>query len=166
MNVIPLLTKEFKDEAQTTRKFLDIVPAEKFGWKPHEKSMSLKRLSVHIAELPSWVDMAINTDGLDFAESDYQPTPVENTQKLKELFEESYEKGLETLQSADEEILSDTWTMRNGEQLISESTKYEMVRHAFSQTTHHRAQLGVYLRLLDIPIPGSYGPSADDQQFG
>jgi len=165
MKIIPLLIKEFENEAKTTRKFLDLVPEEKFDWKPHEKSMSLKRLSVHIAELASWPDMVIKTEGLDFAESDYKPTPVENAEELKDLLEESYEKGLKAFQSTDEQILNKTWTMRNGKQVISENTKYEMIRHSFSQTIHHRAQLGVYLRLLDIPIPGSYGPSADDQQF-
>jgi len=166
MKIIPLLVKELENEAKTTRNFLDLVPVEKFDWKPHEKSMTLKRLSVHIAELASWPDMVINTDGLDFAESDYKPTAVANAEELKELFEESFEKGKEALQYADEQILNDTWTMRNGKQVISENTKYEMIRHSFSQIIHHRAQLGVYLRLLDIPIPGSYGPSADDQQFG
>ncbi|HKK44316.1 MAG TPA: DinB family protein [Balneolaceae bacterium] len=163
MEIIPLLLKEFTQEAEITRKFLKLVPADKFDWKPHEKSMSLKQLSVHIAELPSWTHMALDTDGMDFAESDYTPTPVKNSEELLSLFEDSFEKGKESLKEAGEKDLQPTWTMRNGDQILNRMTKYEVIRHSFSQTTHHRAQLGVYLRLLDIPIPGSYGPSADDQ---
>jgi len=165
MDIIPLLLKEFEQEAETTRKFLNLVPADKFNWKPHKKSMPLKRLSVHIAELPSWTSMALNTDELNFDESGYDPTPVKDSEELLQLFEESFEKGKTSLHEANEEDLWPTWTMRNGDQILREMTKYEVIRHSFSQTTHHRAQLGVYLRLLDIPIPGSYGPSADNQSF-
>ena len=152
-------------EAQTTRKFLKRVPIDKFSWKPHEKSMSLQNLVVHIAELPGWVEMGLQTSGMDFATSPYQPTPVSNSEELQALFEESYENGKTALQGASENDLEKEWTLRNGDQIISVMSKYEVIRHAFSQTTHHRAQLGVYLRLLDIPIPGSYGPSADETAF-
>ncbi len=165
MEIIPLLLKEMDQEAQITRKFLKRVPIDQFSWKPHEKSMPLQNLVVHIAELPGWVDMGLNTDGIDFATTPYQPTPVSNSDELLALFEESLEKGKKALSQATEDDLLGTWTLRNGEQIISEMTKYEVTRHAFSQTTHHRAQLGVYLRLLDIPIPGSYGPSADEPSF-
>ena len=165
MEIIPLLLKEMDQEAQTTRTFLKRVPIDKFAWKPHEKSMTMQNLVVHIAELPGWVDMGLNTGGIDFATSPYQPTPVSNSEELQALFEESYEKGKTALQEATEEDLTNKWILRNGNQIISEMTKYEVIRHAFSQTTHHRAQLGVYLRLLNIPIPGSYGPSADEPAF-
>lgn len=165
MEIIPLLLKEFDQEAQTTRKFLKRVPIDKFGWKPHEKSMALQNLVVHIAELPSWVEMGIKTDELDFAARPYKPTPVGNSRELLALFEESVDRGKTALSQSNEEILLDTWTLRNADQVLSEMTKYEVIRLAFSQTTHHRAQLGVYLRLLDIPIPGSYGPSADEPAF-
>lgn len=165
MKLIPLLLKELDQEAQITRKFLKLVPTDKFDWKPHEKSMSMKQLSVHIAELPSWIDISLNTDGIDFATSSYQPTPVADSNDLSQLFEKSFSKGKEALSNAKEESLSEIWTMRNGDQVLSSMTRYEAVRHSFSQTIHHRAQLGVYLRLLNIPIPGSYGPSADDNTF-
>jgi len=162
MQIIPLLLKEMDQEAAVTRKFLQIVPADKFDWKPHEKSMVMSSLVVHIAELPSWVKMALNTSGIDFATMDYTPTPVSSTEELVQIFEKSLAEGREALTTAKEEDLLPEWTMRNGEQIISVMTKYEVIRHAFAQTTHHRAQLGVYLRLLNIPIPGSYGPSADE----
>ncbi len=166
MKIIPFLIKELEQEAKTTRKFLKLVSPDKFTWKPHEKSMEMKRLCVHIAELPSWIDMSINTDGINFATSDYKPTEVNSTEDLVNLLDQSEKKGLAALESVkDEDELLKTWTIKNGDTVLQAMTKYEAVRHAYSQTTHHRAQLGVYLRLLNIPIPGSYGPSADEQSF-
>jgi uncharacterized damage-inducible protein DinB len=165
MQIIPLLLKEMEQEAAITRKMLERVPADKYDWKPHEKSMKMETLAVHIAELPSWVKMALTTSELDFSKMDYKPTSVSNTQELLSLFEKSFEEGKSALSAAKEEDLLPEWTLRNGEQVYSVMTKYEVIRHSFAQTTHHRAQLGVYLRLLNIPIPGSYGPSADEMNF-
>ncbi|MDQ6610047.1 MAG: DinB family protein [Bacteroidota bacterium] len=165
MDIIPLLLKEMETEAVTTRKMLKLVPSDKLDWKPHEKSMSLQVLSVHLAELPSWVSMALTTSELDFAAMDYKPTTISNANDLITLFEGSYNSGHEALMKAKEEDLLPSWTMRSGDKIHGVMTKYEVIRHAFSQTTHHRAQLGVYLRLLNIPIPGSYGPSADEMIF-
>jgi len=165
MHILPFLLKELEHEATTTRKFLKLVDPEKFSWKPHEKSMDMKRLSVHIAELPSWIDLAVNTNGIDFAAGSYKSPQVNNTNELLDLFEKSQEKGIAALQNISEDGLLETWTIRNGDNILNAMTKYEAIRHSFSQTTHHRAQLGVYLRLLNIPIPGSYGPSADEQGF-
>jgi uncharacterized damage-inducible protein DinB len=165
MDIIPLLLKEMDTEAEITRKFLQLVPAEKFDWKPHEKSMVMSSLAVHIAEIISWVKMALGTDGLDFATMDYTPTPVSSNEDLLQIFDKSLVESKEALSAAKEEDLLPPWTMRNGEQIYMVLTKYEVIRHAFAQTIHHRAQLGVYLRLLNIPIPGSYGPSADEMNF-
>ena len=162
MNVIPFLIKELEHEATTTTKFLKLVNPDKFDYKPHPKSMSMKQLCTHIAELPAWVDLAVNTDGIDFATMDWTPTEVSSTNDLVELLNRSVQKALKALQEVKDEDLVKTWTMKNGDQVLQSMTKYESIRHAYSQTSHHRAQLGVYLRLLDIPIPGSYGPSADD----
>lgn len=162
MEIIPLLLKEFEEERERTRKMLERVPEDKWDWKPHEKSMDMKRLVVHIAELPGWVTMALTTTELDFAKMDYKPTPVNSRQELLDLHQKSYDSGKSALENAKEEDLLPIWVMRSGEQIFAKMTKYEVIRHAFSQTIHHRAQLGVYLRLLDIPIPGTYGPSADE----
>ena len=165
MQIIPLLLKEMEQGAAITRKMLERVPADKFDWKPHEKSMTMQQLSVHIAELPAWVQMGLATSELDFAKMDYTPTPVGSTADLQALFEKSFSEGKAALSEATEDDLLPSWTLRNGEQVYSVWTKYEVIRHAFAQTTHHRAQLGVYLRLLNIPIPGSYGPSADEMNL-
>jgi len=162
MDIIPMLLKEMDQEAITTRKMLERVPDEKYGWQPHPKSMTLQRLATHVAELPSWVSMTLTTDELDFAKSDYRPRKIGNQGELMAYFEESFREGRGKLATAQEDELNRMWTMRNGEQIFSVLPKAEIIRITFCQTVHHRAQLGVFLRLLDIPIPGSYGPSADE----
>ena len=162
MNYIEIFKKELENEAATTRKMLAIVPDDKYDWKPHARSMSMKQLTTHIAEIPGWIDMVLNTSELDFHAGNYTPTEVNNTQQLLEVLEENVAKGKKALENAKEEQLLDTWTMRGGDKIYSTELKHESLRHCYCQIVHHRAQLGVYLRLLDIPIPGSYGPSADE----
>lgn len=165
MDIIPMLLKEMEQEAQTTRKMLERIPADKFDWQPHEKSMTVRRLATHIAELPGWVKMAITTDELDFAGNSYKPEAINDTKGLLEAFEQSYKDGYESLKETNEQELLRNWTLRDGDKVYSVRPKVEVIRMAFSQTVHHRAQLGVFLRLLNVPIPGSYGPSADETEF-
>jgi uncharacterized damage-inducible protein DinB len=162
MNVIPFLIKELEHENNTTRKFLKLVRPDMFDYKPHPKSMSMKQLCTHIAELYTWIDLAVNSDGIDFATMDWTPAEVSSAEDLLKLLDDSEKIALAALQKVTDEDLLKTWTIKNDGQVLQAMTKYESIRHAYSQTTHHRAQLGVFLRLLDIPIPGSYGPSADD----
>ena len=165
MSLIQIFQKELEAESQTTRKMLSRVPADKFDWQPHPKSMTVRQLSSHIAELPSWITMALTTDELDFAKAPYEATPINDTADLLDLFERSLVSGRDSLSNTTEDTLAEPWTLRNGDEIYMKSTKGETVRHALSQTIHHRAQLGVFLRLLNIPIPGSYGPSADEMDF-
>ena len=165
MSIIELLLKEIEQEAQNTRAMLSRVPDDKYDWQPHPKSMTIQRLTNHIAELPAWFTMAFDTEELDFAANPYEATHVNNTKELLELFEESVAKGTASLQTVTEEELNKKWTLRSGEHIINVFNKAEVVRVSLCQITHHRAQLGVYLRLLNIPIPGSYGPSADEMNF-
>ncbi len=165
MDIIKLLQQEMDQEVIVTRKMLSRVPPEKFDWQPHPKSMTLKRLAAHVAELPGWVAMVVDTNELDFANNPYEPKEVKNTGELLDYFEESLKNGKEALERVKPEQLSENWTLRNGEQVYSTEPKYDVIRMSYSQVIHHRAQLGVYLRLLNIPIPGSYGPSADDVTF-
>jgi len=165
MNLIPIFLKEMEQEAQTTRKMLQRVPTDKFQWRPHPKSMTMQQLATHIAELPTWVTMVLNTSELDFAKNEYKPAVINNTEELLEYFEKNLKEGKESLEKATEEALLPDWTLRNGDQIYSVDKKYEVIRMAYCQIVHHRAQLGVFLRLLDIPIPGSYGPSADEMNF-
>ena len=162
MSMISMFKKELDRESAVTRKMLERVPDDKYDWKPHEKSMTIRQLATHIAELPTWLTMAIATDGLDFATTPYNPPKIDNTKDLMAFFETSLKDGYSELKEENEGKMNDTWILRNGEQVYSQTTKEEMMRISMNQITHHRAQLGVYLRLLDIPIPGSYGPSADE----
>ncbi len=162
MTMIEMFLKEMNEEAQTTRKMLERIPEDKYDWKPHAKSMTIQRLATHLAELPGWVKMALETDELDFNASAYVPKLIKSNKELLELHEKSLEEGRSSLKKANDDVLTKIWTMRNGDIIYSKRTKAEVIRMTFSQIVHHRAQLGVFLRLLDIPIPGSYGPSADE----
>lgn len=162
MSIIPALLKEMELEAQTTRKMLSVVPDDKLDWQPHPKSMTVRQLATHLAELPNWVKLAVTTDGLDFTTTPYVPVTINNNGELLQYFEDSLTVGKTHLAAADERILPETWTLSMGDDILSQTSKAETIRMSFSQIVHHRAQLGVFLRLLDVPIPGSYGPSADE----
>ena len=162
MTQIEAFTKELENEAKTTRKMLSAIPTDKFDWKPHEKSMTIKRLASHIAELPNWIGMTFTTSELDFEKNPYKVEDVNTTAELLNYFERCLEDGRKHLKAGKEEALSDMWTLRNGAVIYSTEPKWEVLRMTMSQIIHHRAQLGVFLRLLDVKIPGSYGPSADE----
>ena len=165
MENLPNLRKEFNQEYETTKKFLDVFPDGKNDYSPHEKSMKMMPLATHIAEIFGWPDYMMKTTKLDFAAGDYQPTYLNTKAELQQKFEEDYQKSKETFENMKEEDLTGKWSMNIGEQVIADFSKYEAIRHALNQITHHRAQLGVYYRLNDIPLPGSYGPSADVENF-
>ncbi|MBL0913067.1 MAG: DinB family protein [Bacteroidia bacterium] len=165
MTIIELLTKELEQEAQTTRKMLERIPDDKYDWQPHPKSMTVRQLATHIAELPGWVPMVLNSDELDFATSPYTPVEIANTKELMAYFEKNLDAAREQWKNTSEEQLWKSWTMRNGQDIYFTDDRAAMVRTTYSQIIHHRAQMGVFLRLLNIPIPGSYGPSADDMSF-
>jgi uncharacterized damage-inducible protein DinB len=154
--------KELEQESIGTRKMLALVPADKSDWKPHEKSMKLKDLATHIADLPTWINLAINKDELDFAAAPYNPMNCNGGEELTAYFDKNVEEAKQILQKSKDSVLEETWTLRNGEIIYMQSTRLETIRHSYCQMVHHRAQLGVYLRLLNIPIPGVYGPSADE----
>lgn len=165
MALIKFFLKQLNEEALTTRNMLSRIPNDQYDYKPHEKSMVLRNLATHIAELPTWITMALTTDELDFENNDWAQKNVNTTAELMEVFEKSLIDGRSQLIADNETKLDEKWTLRNGETIYSVSTKGEVIRMALSQIIHHRAQLGVYLRLLNVAIPGSYGPSADEQSF-
>lgn len=163
MSTIKEFLKELDEESVVTRKMLERIPDDKIDWQPHAKSMTIRMLAGHIAELAGWITLAFDTEELDFAASPYQ-FPVWNTNlELLNFFDQQLSGAREHLINGQEQDLDPQWTLRNAEVVYMTLTKRELVRHALSQIIHHRAQLGVYLRLLDIPIPGTYGPSADEQ---
>lgn len=165
MNTLPHLQKELQEEYETTKKFLEIFPEGKNDYAPHEKSMKLIELATHVAEIFGWPHFMMTTEKLDFEAGDYQPTFLHTKDELLEKMKADYQKSKETLENSSEGDLNGRWTMHMGATLLADYSKYEAMRHALNQITHHRAQLGVYYRLNNIPLPGSYGPSADDENF-
>ena len=165
MTLIEAYQQELESEVVTTRKMLALVPLDQPDWQPHPKSMKLGALAGHIAELPSWIPMALDTDELDFATANYQTPAFSSTSDLLAFFEKNVEAARATLKRFRPEQLGERWVLRTGEMIHADMNRSGLVRVSLSQLIHHRAQLGVYLRLLNIPIPGSYGPSADEMSF-
>lgn len=154
---------EVKREAVATRKILQAVPLDKADWKPHPKSMALGRLATHIAEILGWYEIMLNKDVLDFAAGNFTPRVVKDSVELLDIFDKNMIAAEAILASFPDERMQENWTMRAGEQVFFTLTKEEVVRTwCLNHWYHHRAQLGVYLRLLDLPLPGTYGPSADN----
>lgn len=158
----PFIT-ELEQEAKATRKVLERVPLEKSAWKPHEKSTPLGRLATHVAEIPGWITSTLGADELDFSKFDYKARVAGASSELLQIFEENYSKGMESLKNASDDDFSKNWTMRNGERIYFTLPKVSVIRtFAFNHQYHHRAQLTVYLRLLNVPLPYVYGPTADE----
>lgn len=162
----PLLLAELDIEAAATRKILQRVPSSHHGYRPHDKSFPLGRLASHIAELPMFLTYALTTDEMDLAQRKANPVSPESSNEELIAFYESElaeaKKALEAVQSDD--YLMEPWTFRIGERIVSKASRYMTIRSWMqNHQIHHRGQLSVYLRLLDIPVPGMYGPSADDR---
>lgn len=154
---------EFEHEAALTRKTLEKIPDDKFDWTPHKKSFTMGKLASHTADIPTWAVMTIKTPELDFAKSDYKPKNEKTTAEILKNFDANVKDAVAAIKSASDEDLMTNWKLRNGEQVYFEMPKAQVLRGmVLNHTVHHRAQLGVYLRLLDIPVPSIYGPSADD----
>lgn len=154
---------EFDQEMANTRKTLERVPVEKFDWKPHQKSWPLRNLAIHVANIPSWAAMTMQADFIDIA-GPFEPPKAENAQELLALFDTGVAGSRAALERATAEQLAAPWTLRAGDQVIFTRPRGQVIRSmVMNHMIHHRAQLTVYLRLLDVPVPGLYGPSADEQ---
>jgi len=162
ISFIESFKRELESEGVQTRRMLQVVPADKMDWRPHPKSMTIKALAGHLAEMPLMIAMGINQDEWDFAKSPYDPVDMNNAQELVTRFDQCLEEARIALDHGADDTLQKRWVLRAGDQVYMDITKWECIRHAFGQNAHHRAQLGVFLRLLDIPIPEPYGPSADE----
>ena len=158
-----LLYPDLDNEIATTKKMLAAVPDGKNDWKPHDKSMSLGQLASHLAELPKFGTIMLQTEEMDFATAGWKPSSHESTEARLADFEKLAAEMKEHVNKASWEDLAKSWTLRSGEQVFLTQQKAPLIRSfAISHIAHHRAQLGVYLRLLGLVIPGSYGPSADE----
>ncbi|MEJ7611825.1 MAG: DinB family protein [Ferruginibacter sp.] len=164
MTIAQQMLAELQQEAIATRKILSLVPVDRSDWKPHDKSMSLLNLARHTAEIYGWPKETVEMDELDFSKMDYTPKEIKSTDDLLAMFEKGLAKAKEILEQASDEDMAKPWTMRNGEIIYFTMPKAQVMRTwVLNHSVHHRAQLGVYLRMLDIPLPGTYGPTADEQ---
>jgi uncharacterized damage-inducible protein DinB len=154
---------EFDHEMASTRRLLERVPEDRPDWKPHAKSMTLGRLAAHVAEIPGYGLMTLETDGLDFASGKYVPARFESRAQLLELFDDFVRRTRAAIAATDDEAFRRPWTLRNGGQVMFTAPRIGTLRtFCMNHLIHHRGQLTVYLRLLDVPLPGLYGPSADE----
>lgn len=159
-----LALTEFDREMATTRKILERVPMEREDWAPHPKSTKLGELASHVARLARNTGMVLTTDELNFATTDRSAwAPVHTREELLSGFDANVTASRAALADATDEQLAGKWTLRWGDRIIFSEPR-ALVHRSFSMNhlIHHRAQLGVYLRLLDVPLPGSYGPTADE----
>jgi uncharacterized damage-inducible protein DinB len=155
---------ELKHEAGLTKKMLERVPLDKAEWKPHEKSMTLGRLATHIAENVKWISDIIHIDDFDFAARPFKSHTASSREELIKIFQDNLDTAIGDLSSMTDEDFNKTWIVRAGEKVMYNTPKKVAIRGwAFSHLIHHRGQLSVYLRLLDVPVPGMYGPSADER---
>ncbi len=153
---------ELKQEAANTRKLLALVPFEKGDYKPHEKSMTLLQLASHVTEINGWWKECLVMDELDFAKDSGERKKYQSTQEMVDWHDELIAKSEQILNNTADDEFAKPWTMRQGEMIFFTLPKGAVVRTwCLNHLYHHRAQLGVYLRLLNIPIPGIYGPTAD-----
>lgn len=154
---------ELTHEAVSTRRMLERLPADKLTWKPHDKSMELGRLAGHIIEMINWVKIVAETDELDFASYPYTPKKYESADELVADFDRAMAQAGSVLESIDDAALGRNWIMRSGDKVLADLPKGVVMRSfSMNHVYHHRGQLSVYMRILDVPVPSIYGPSADE----
>lgn len=162
MGIKSALLIELEREKKNTTRILNNLRNEVFDYKPHEKSMSVGELANHIVELHNWVGFAVTKEMFDF-HTDYQPSTLKTVAELLEVLEKGYESNKRLIEEMDESVCFENWTLKAGDYVIAEMPKAGALRFIITNhLIHHRGQLTVYLRLLDLPVPGIYGPSADD----
>lgn len=162
MSLSEALLPEFDQEMGNTRKTLERVPVEKFGWKPHEKSMTMGQLAIHVATIPGWGVVAIAQDSFDVAQP-HQPPVVTTREELLTLFDKGVAEARASIASAKDEQFFKPWSLLSGGKTIFTLPRTAVLRSmVMNHLIHHRAQLGVYLRLNNVPVPAIYGPSADE----
>ncbi len=169
MKINEMLLPEFDQEMATTRRTLERFPEGKSDWKPHEKSMPLGRLAGHLAELPSLGAVALRQDSIDFAPPGAPPMKpfiATSREALLETFDKNIANARAALAEATDEQMMKPWSLLRGGKTLLTMPRTAVVRSfVMNHMIHHRAQLGVYLRLNDLPVPSVYGPSADEGQL-
>ena len=169
MSIVQGFLREVDMEVATTRKVLERVPEHKLDYLPHEKSMTMGRLASHVAEVMSWAPAIVGQDSLDIAPVDgepYSPPEHDSLEGILNALEASADAARSALEKADDSTMMDLWSLKRAGETIFTAPRVGVIRSMiFNHLIHHRAQLGVYLRLNDVPVPSTYGPTADEASF-
>jgi uncharacterized damage-inducible protein DinB len=163
MKISDALLPEFDVEMANTRKTLERVPEDKLDWRPHLKSMTLGRLAGHVAELPGWATATVRTDKLNLDTAGLKPLVASSRNQVMEEFDKRVVEARAALAETSDERFMQPWSLEYGGKTLFTLPRVAVVRSMMlNHIIHHRAQLGVYLRLNDVPVPSIYGPSADE----
>lgn len=160
MSIADTLLPEFDQEMATTRKVLERVPTEKGQWKPHPKSFSLGHLTQLIAGMPGWITNTVTETALDLAS--YPGYSYETTETLLRTFDKNVAEAREAIVASSDSDFTVPWSLKHGDRVIFSMARGPVVRQTINHLVHHRGQLTVYLRLIDVPVPSIYGPTADE----
>src|SRR5712664_2284731 len=164
MRLVDSILMEIDQEAQTTKRVLDRIPEDKLAWRPHPKSFSLGQLALHIASTPGSVAAAAVPDSIE-APNFSQPEP-KSRQEVLDTFSKSLESAKDTLKKMDDARLTSMWSLTKNGKVLMSVPRIGFIRSVLmNHNYHHRGQLSVYLRMLDVPVPSIYGPSADESPF-
>ncbi len=166
MNIAQSLIPELDQETKTTRTALERIPDGKLDWRPHDKSWTFRELGTHLTNIPGWGVYTLQEKSLNLAGPDApaSPEPADSTRALLDTFDRKVVAFRAALADASDQSLMAAWTLSMGDHEIFTMPRVAVLRSMiFNHTIHHRAQLGVYLRLNDLPVPRTYGPSADEQ---
>lgn len=166
MRIAELLLPEWDKEMEVTRRVLERVPDDRGEWKPHPKSFPMGHLAQLVARMPGWATMMMEKTELDIAPVDGAGNPYtfEKTATLLEEFDRNAAEGRAALAATSDDDFAVTWTLKAAGHPVDSNTRYHMLRSGMlNHLVHHRAQLGVYLRLVDLPVPSMYGPTADER---
>jgi uncharacterized damage-inducible protein DinB len=158
------LSREFAHETATTRRHLERLPSDKFAWRPHQKSFTASELASHIVECVQFAEPIMASGELNFDSATYRPFVAASVDELLAALDAAVDKGKAALAGCSETSLGDPWQFKINGRVRFERPRAAVFRDfTLSHVIHHRGQFSVYLRLLDVPVPGSYGPSADEQ---
>jgi len=164
MRIVDSILMEMEQEARTTKRVLERIPEDKLAWKPHPRSFSLGQLALQIASVPGSVAAAAVPDSVE-APNFLQPEP-KSRQEVLDTFSKSLESAKETLKKMDDARLMSTWTLTKNGKVLMSIPRIGFIRSILmNHSYHHRGQLSVYLRMLEVPVPSIYGPSADENPF-
>lgn len=164
MAIKDALLPEFDHETGTTRRLLERVPEDKLGWKPHQKSMTLGRLAMHLAEMPQWGEMTLKNTEVDFDPASYTPRETKSREELLSVFDQCVAATRNLLEQVSDAELMAVWTFKmDGKPVFSQPRIGVLRSMVMNHMIHHRGQLSVYLRENDVPLPSIYGPSADEK---